>query len=306
MSAPMTSDFTALEELADLVEERRRHLGETAEQAVDATAINVLQSLRADTSTVGRRADVFNGRYYYEIEETGLRAGWARPGRSSPRGRRVIREGAHGAMDTYNGLRVVNKAGNYAMGRNPSVYTLAIYNIDNPKGVPFFPAKVDSVAVIANNVEDVRKYAERVTKGRIQQYRGISKRALGAAMRAFGAASGGDKMSSQLQRLADLVVDVRRVREGFASGEYGVIVADNLPHARQALKSGTPETALKKAANKSAAVINRIGGLDLDEQIQTPFPEVSRGKAIWGASRKSYAKKTSGLYSAARDVLVVI
>lgn len=306
MSIARQSDFSALDELADAVEARRRYLGETTEQAVDATAINVLTSLRADTATVKRRADIFGGRYYYEIEETGLRAGWARPGRGNASGRRVIRNGGRGAMDTYNGLRVVNKAGNYAMGRNPSVYTLSIYNIDGLTGKPFFPAAAESVAVIANSKEDVVRYADQVVQRRIQQYRGISKRALGAAMRAFHVAGSGGSMSSDLQRLADMVVDVRRYRQGYASGEYGVTVADNLPHARQALKSGNPETALKKAANKSVAVINRLGGLDLDDYIPTPFPEVSRGQAIHGASHNRAAKKMSGIYMAGRDVLVVL
>lgn len=297
MSAAGNEELAAL---AAVLDARRTFIrGETTEGAVTATCITVLTSLRADTATVKKRPSIFDGRYLVEIEEVGAVAGWAAPAHRGRRGHRVVRMGgSSGSVERVNGCRIVNLAGNYARGGNGRVYSLAIYNKDGG-GKPFYPAKAESIWCIAASVDDVRKFAQTRIKRRIEQYRGISKRALGAAMHAFHV--GGRVESGPLQRLADSVVDVRKELEGFDSGRVRCSVADNLPHAEQALKSGTVNTALRKAVNSTVAKINRWGERQsaLWERIESPFADV-----IPNASRSGSARGVSGLYMSGRDTLV--
>lgn len=296
-----TIDTTALEQLARAVEARRDYIGETAEKSVTATCINILRSLRADTATVGRRPTVFGGRYLVEIEEVGgMVGGWARPPKCGTRGRRVVRPAGGGkSIDTFNGMRIINRAGNYARCHSARVFKLSIYNKD-ADGRPFYPAKADCVMVMAASEDDVRKFAQSKIERRIGQYRGVSKRALGAAMRSF--ATGGD-VGGDLQRLADAVVDVRKEIEGWDSGHVRVTVADNLPHARQALRSGSESVALMRAANGTVGYINRCAERagKFWMPLETPFPDV-----VANASRSRSARRQSGLYFSARDTLVTI
>ena len=297
-------DTRALEVLAQVIEARKQYIStETTENAVTATCINLLTSLRADTATVKKRPSIFDGRYYVEIEDTGLVGGWAHPPRIGRKGRRVVRPAGGGkAIDRYNGMRIVNLAGNYARCHESKVYQLAIYNVYriDGSGKPFYPARVDSCYVMAANEDDVRKFAEQRIKRRIGQYRGISKRALGAAMHAFGK---GGTVGGDLQRLVDAVVDVKQVLDGYGDGHFGVSVEDNLPMAQKALKSGSMTQSIQKACNRTVSIINRFGDKAgrMWERLETPFPE-----AVGGASRVRGARAMSGLYLSSRDTLVTM
>lgn len=293
----MTTDdesLRALNALAACVEARREYMHETTQKAVDATAVTLLKSLRADTSVVGKKPTIFDGRYYVEIEETGYIGGWAAPaGKYSAKGHRAIRpEGGGKSLTHINGYKVINLAGDYKRCKRSRVYKLSIYNRGADAARPWYPAKADCVYVMATDRADVEKFAEERIARRIGQYRGVSKRALGAAMHliAAGKASGG----SDLERLANSIVDVRRAGEGFSSGEYSVAFVDNLEHSAQALKSGSVSLSIQKASNATAGRINNYAeraGM-FWENVAAPFPEITRGGTSRAHGRRLSARDT--------------
>lgn len=90
----------------DIIELRKKELGETTAQACIAMAIGILKSLRAATTTAKTKGDISvthaDGRYT---------PSWKREGR---RARRVLRAGERGAEVTPS--RVVWKTGKYVKG----------------------------------------------------------------------------------------------------------------------------------------------------------------------------------------------
>lgn len=260
-----------LEALRQAVAARARLIGETSERATIATAIAVLKSLRAETGKVGRRPIVIEGNWVVDIRESGAVPGWAAPGR------RVVRRGSTGrAEDRYNGGRIVNLAGNYARGRNGRAFTLSIRNTMANPSRPFYPAQGDCYMVIATTREDVEKFARQRILRRICQYRGVSKKALGIAMHAVSSSGAGEAVTQDVARIVGRLVHAKTYGTGYGAGEFGVSVADDLPRALLALKSGPDgvDIALKKAANATAAIISRKMSAGFGERVEAPFPEV--------------------------------
>lgn len=152
-----------LEELSKAIQERTRKLkGETTENAVTATCLNVLKSLRAATLQLGKKFAIDQEKWLVDIKMTGYTAGWAYPGKHNPKGRRVVRMGSHSTDRDENGKRVVNLAGGYqgkTVERSVHVYKLTIKNT-HTSAKPFY----DSL-IIAKSEEDVKKFAQgRITR----------------------------------------------------------------------------------------------------------------------------------------------
>lgn len=269
-----------LDELSKAIQERTQYLkGETTENAVTATCLNVLRSIRAATMQLGKKFAIDEGKWDIKIQTTGYTSGWAYPGKHNPKGRRVIRDGGSKAIERDDkGKRVVNVAGGYQGKRiemSIKVYKLSIRN-SHTNAKPFY-----ETLIIAKSVEDVRKFALQRINRRVQQYRGVSKRLLGLLMKKVYAASNVPSDGPNLPYLDKLAV-VKKQGNGFSSGKFGISVEDNLVDALLAVKGGESglQTALQKAANSTVGRINsmmdKIGSFD--EKIPTPFPEISKGK----------------------------
>ena len=81
----------------------------------------------------------------------------------------------------------------------------------------------------------------------------------------------------QSQQKSTTLADVETIQSG---NTYTMRVTSNVEYGTEALKSGAQaiDLAMMKAANKTAGILNHIGGLDFGEEIQTPFPEVKQRK----------------------------
>lgn len=268
-------DRRTLTELEKALRERVRVCKETTESATIATAINVLRSLRAETSVMSaRKPKVIEGRYNVVVSATDYKAGWAYPGKGNPRGRRVARSG-NAATDFIDGKKIVNLAGAWTKGEKVDVYRLKIFNTASETQKAFCDCHC-----FAKSEDDVMLYSRRRIASRSGQYRGISKRAIGLAMHRISAGQGAkDATSAAVARLVERVVNVNTFGNGKDSGNFSLSVEDGLPRAALALKSGRAGVALamKKAANATIGRINKMLESPLDK-IPTPFPEVTGRK----------------------------
>lgn len=259
-----------MEKLSDLVAKRASALRyETTVSAVTATAINILSSLRART----RVSKVSRGDFGAVVAPApGVVAGWKSDGKGTPKrnARRVVRTiGGHEMASSL----VVNLAGPYRRGERPLCFVV----VSKFKRTVGASEKYERVYVIARNAKEVREWANRRQREYVRRFAGMAKWAIGQAQsRISAAAVKGDSASEEAQQTALKHLVVKAEGGGAASGSYAVSVEDGLGYSMAALKGGAADfdLALKKAANRTAAIINRLGGRRLEDELPTPFPEV--------------------------------
>ena len=169
-----TYEGQPIEVLEKLIEERKALLGETYKDAVTATAITVLRSLRADTKIAKKKVPKSS----YTITDTGWYGGWERVGGKF---HRVVRTSLAYRAPKVPGIFPVNNAGrHHEKGEIVKVYKIEPVNDPNMswdktkhRGCWYVFAKSEKVA---------RAFAERHMSGRIDSYRGLAKSTLGFAM----------------------------------------------------------------------------------------------------------------------------
>lgn len=266
-----------LEELSKAIQARTSFLkGQTTENAVLATTLTILKSLRAATLQLGKKFQIDEKKWLISISATGYTSGWAKPGKHNPKGRRVIRLGNSGAIDRgENGNRVVNLAGGYqgkAVEQSIRVYRLTIKN-SHTNAKPFY----DSL-VIAKSIDAVKTFAHGRINRRVQQYKGVSRRLIGLLMKKVYAGSNPPNEGSAKLPFMDNLAVVRKQGKGFSSGNFSIQVEDNLVDALLAVREGESglNTALQKAANSTIGRINKMLEKGFGEKIPTPFPEIAR------------------------------
>lgn len=257
-----------METLSRLVAQRAQFLRyETTRAAVTATAINVLSSLRARTRVAKVKADSFGT---VVVPAPGVAPGWKSDG-GSAKGRRVVRaQGGH----EIGACLVVNLAGPYRSGERPLCFVV----------LSKFPrtvgggSKYERAYVIANSAKDVRTWADARQRKYVKRFAGMARWAVGQAQSRISKAAitDADSASEEARQTALKHLVVKAEGDGAASGSYAVSVEDGLGYSMAALKGGAAdfELALKKAANRTAGIINRLAGERLDADIPTPFPEV--------------------------------
>lgn len=256
------------EVLSSLIEKRTRLLRESVRDAVVATAITVLKSLRADTRKARKRAksaDVC-------VEETGWVGGWEREGGIY---HRVVRASSARRAAKVPGVFPVNNAGRrYIAGESVKVYRVTpthgadrmTWAKNRNKGCWYVFAQSRKVA------EDLGR---RLVQRKMDSWRGLAKTALGYAM----------KMTSTRQSVnSDAATAKARLAAGQAAsvvshsgdGRWTIAITDSLDYAKSALRSGSGgvERAMQKAANSIAGRLRKVAGGDLGGEIATPFPEV--------------------------------
>ena len=125
--------------------------------------------------------------------------------------------------------------------------------------------------------------AKQIVRSRQMRYAGLAKRALGVLMMKTGTKRVADAVPQRVTAKAKQLTESREViAKNQTGGKYALVVNDNLRYALAAIKGGRTmvDTAMKKAANKTVAVINRCvgkqSGFLSPRKLPTPFPELTR------------------------------
>ena len=266
----MTFEGKPMEVLYDLIDKRQAILGETYKQAVTATTITVLKSLRADTKVAKKTAPKSS----YRITDTGWVGGWERKGGKIIRVPRVSSAiNAHKVPNVFP----VNLAGQrYIKDEIVKVYKIEPVNGERMKwdrslhkGCWYVFAKSEKVA---------DRFAKTHMTMRIKAFRGLAKTALGYAMAGVSSAGNitADVSSTRTLRSAQ---EAAKVITNNGNDTYSVTVIDAISYATLALRSGEGgvDRAIIKAANSIAGRLGKVAESRLDAPISTPFPEL-KGK----------------------------
>lgn len=253
-----------MEELRKLIQKRVQTLREDARDAVVATAIDVVRSLRTLTRQAPKKAK----REMFAVEKTPYVASWERVGSNF---RRVARVGGTGAKAP---ISPVNNAGqHYVKGEKVFVYRITpkhgerwTWEKNLNKGCWYVFAQSEAVAI---------RFATRHMSRVLEKDSGLAKTALGFAMSNLSTKSVPIAVKdSKARKIAN--ENWRVVEHGGGAG-YGLTVEDNLDYAASALEGGKSaiSVAMMKAANKIAGRIAQYEKAHFfDEITATPFPEV--------------------------------
>lgn len=267
-TATLTYEGKPIEVLEKLIEKRKELLGETTKDAVTATAITVLKSLRADTKIAPKKARPES----FKITDTGLVGGWERVGGKF---HRVVRTSATRGAPKVAGIYPVNNAGqHYEKGEIVKVYKVEPVNdatmkwdMTKHKGCWYVFAKSEGVA---------KKFAQLHMDRRVNSYRGLAKTTLGFAMAAVSTRGNfaSDVKTAKSLRAAKSAAQV--TKQGGVGGTFTITIEDLLRYSALALKSGSAAVgqAMMKAANSIAGRLSKVAGAKLTATIPTPFPEV--------------------------------
>lgn len=269
MTTEVTIDATyggkPLEVLGDFIAKREKYLkGETTEKATIATAINVLTSIKAETKVAPEKPNSA----MFKVEQMSGFAGWR--GGNGNRRRTAIGSDGH----RVPGVFPVNNM--YGLKGDGNLYKITL---TNKNLAPVVAKNAPHYFIMAPNMSVAVKFAERIMERALKRERGLARMALGYAQ----AKVSNKPMSDTAKNIANLgrvIATVAEVEMGGSgsSGEFWLRVKDDLNYSVAALKNGgaSLEIAMMRAANRTAAIINKIAGYRLDEEIPTPFPEVSR------------------------------
>lgn len=239
MTCSATFEGRPLSVLSKLIEERQRILGESAQDAVVATGIDALISLRALTKTAPKRIPKADVRF----------------GQSDPR----YITGTKGRAQGQLFRRTLVKR--WRGGKQVQL------------------VKWQRVEGVAKNRRASAKELSAAwqTWGKINQ-RGLAKAALGIAMKSISTRNAADTVTPRALRLAQANVAVRKYGSGNAftleihdTLNYAALALKGGPAA--------VNLALQRAANKIAGRLSKVAEKRLGEKIPTPFPEVKQRKA---------------------------
>lgn len=253
-----------LAELARLVQRRQLWLGESARDAVIATAIDALVSLRSLTR-VAKPGRVRKPR----VTLTPLVPSFvSEKKRKNPR--RVLRvagkAGGKNRAAKYGGAERVK----WLTPESVKASDLRVFLVGTEH------TAVKPYLVVAESADIAAAFERRAAGHRARRFGKLAKWAFGVAMRALSTRNVSDDVNAETAAAASRLSEVRRHSDG--SGGYAVRVTDALAYAADALRggSGVVDLALMRAANKIAGrLAHRFGGA-LGSDFSTPFPEVKR------------------------------
>lgn len=266
LKVEVTTDWRGrpMEELTKLIQKRVHTLREDARDAVVATAIDVVRSLRALTRKAPKKANDKS----FTVEKTPYVASWVRVGKSF---RRVARVSGTGSRAP---IYPVNHAGpHYVKGEQVFVYRITpkhgerwTWEKNRNKGCWYVFAQSESVA---------RRLGNRLMTRVLEKDSGLAKTALGFAMAHLSTKSVPIVVKdSKARKIAE---ESWHVVETSGSSAYGIEVQDNLDYAAKALKGGDSaiSIAMMRAANKIAGRLAKFEETHFFERsTATPFPEV--------------------------------
>lgn len=243
--------------LSDLIRKRREILGESAKDAVVATAIDALVSIRAATKTAAGKKKTKP-----KIEDTSWYGSY-----SNSTGRPCFRSG----VGKYSKrIEVPSRRVKWLVAgvrrENRHVYRVTP---EHGKVAPYY--------VVCQSPEIADAFEQLAAKHRTDEYGDLAKHALGVAMYKIStrnvASRAGVKARMAASKLAKTIFG------DTPAGGYFVSIDDELEYAISALKNdrATVDIAIKKAANKIAGrLAKEVAGRPFMDRIETPFPEVRR------------------------------
>lgn len=274
-SVQISAQFAAnkpLEVLGDLIAKREKYLkGETTENAVTATTMQVVRSLAAETTVAPRKAtpDMF------ELQLVAANAaGWRYVQGKGRRRSPVI--GGH----WQRAIRPVNWM--YGHEGEGNLYRVKILN---PNLTPKKSLNKPVYFVLAPDTATAEKFGLMLMNRALAKEAGMAKYAISASTAKIydrpNAAPVKPPSGSGAFQKAKNAVTVTKAGSGFDGGQFMIEYFDALRYSMSALKGSysSLDMALKKAANSTAAIINKMGNVPLGEEIPTPFPEIAKSKA---------------------------
>ena len=270
-----TANGKTLAALEGMIAARTQWLSETTAQAVTATAINVLSSIRAVTKVADPKKDtgMVNVAPY-----PGLRVSFRRVGRQKnvlclrPPGR-----DSNGNHFPHAAVSFANAAGQPTKGFTSYAHVFLAQDrrSDSTKGT------AKRYYIIARNLDDAKVYAENRRKRRVERYAGMAKWTIGQAQSQVsqrGVAAERVTGYAKTVGLRNLHTQVNS--SGFSRGEVSIFVHDALKYALLALKGGPNDfqLAMQRAANRTAGIIHHTSARALisADPPPTPFPELSK------------------------------
>lgn len=251
-----TASGETLQTLCDLIRLRGEVMRGDTKDACVATVINALVSLRAGTRVARRPADC----------TISLRSGLVPSFRKDKEGggyRRCLRSGTgRNAHTVTPDLRVVWRDGRVDLSRARVFEVRSQHELMRP------------FLFVGESPAQAKEYAKNIAMKSIAAKSGLAKAALGIAMAKLSTRNA-DKTDKKTVRVLASRLTEARLTTG--ANDFSLFVHDQLGYAVPALKKGfTVDTALKKAANRTAGIINahykRHG--QLGKTLPTPFPEV--------------------------------
>lgn len=260
-----TADGATLKAFAKVLEQRVRYMHQTARQAVIASAITVLKSVRAATKVVKPnkvKINLFHDETLFASCKDGRR--------------RVPCIRIVGTRQQYHGREIVKIADDTDF-HDAKVYR---WRFDTFKGPRWY-------LIVASFPQSAEAVARRIVNGRIEVYKGLAKRALSVLMMKTSNVNVNDKdVSGKARSTALKQTQTREVvasNKNATEGKYLLYLLDNLNYSVAAVKGGQSavDTAMKKALNGITAQISKkIKTVDFFGRKMTlpsPFPEV-KGK----------------------------
>lgn len=141
-----------------------------------------------------------------------------------------------------------------------------------------WPKQPANFYVCAESAQALHSYLEKRYGNIARRHMGIAHLAVTEAMAAVSTRPRSGRVGAHAADVAKKAVSVRQSGDGET---YRLTVKDELVYAVSALANGraTIELAYKRAANRTAGMLRHMAGHLFDKDLQTPFPEVKRGRA---------------------------
>ena len=242
-----TPDGKPAEALAQIIEARRRELGETTKQSCVAVASNILRSLRAETkvakeSQMEISVKLADDKYYPSFRRD-------KGSKGKMVSQRVLRQGKNGPVVTPD--KVVWRVGKYAKGEVIHSFEV-VDKVSDQKEVKYI--------MVAKSEKDAMKYAKQFHRGRVKRHKYLAKHAIGLAMKAiYDKGGANDNVNKDVRDIARQNVDTSVRETGFNEGEVNIHIHDKLDYAALALQNGQASVniAIQNAVNKIFGLIKQ-------------------------------------------------
>lgn len=237
--------------LSELIKKRVKWLGTAAKDAVYAGAIDVCKSLRADTRLGAYRRKT-------KVTDTGLLAYYSR---TDGCWRGATEANGKGGRNRSIKLRYVRYRGVQPKDRH-------IYLVETERGKQYYVGC--RAAKEAQNIEKEN------AKKRLAKYKGLARTALTVVM-------GDMAKHTSISAPGAAITKARQLAKFTPLGtgdDIGVRVTSGIDYGKLALKSGSVDTSVKKAANKIAGMLKKAMSRNPLHKVNipTPFPEVKKRK----------------------------
>lgn len=239
--------------LEEMIAVRMKLLKQTAKQALNATAVQLIKSLKAATKVA--KAEKI------DIEDCqGLMMSFMSHGKEKPKP--CLRwRGSGLRFLPPQGSKVRYTKSALANGKGTQVFT---FKIGHDK-------KQTTWYIAAQSASEARREAKAIQKRRIEQFKGLAKLAWGIlSWKVASTSLGGTNTTSKASATARNTTRISR------QGDTSLTLEDNLDYAELALKNGKSDIdlAAAKAANAIAGMINkRLENKGLHERVEIPFPK---------------------------------